>query len=242
MRNPFKAVKLKQNLLPDALAAQTVKEAECYKNWATLHPLYAPWLTEPKFQKLYEIIQTHTLVSPDRCYLLQQFATYARLLNAPFAECGVYKGGTAFLLAEVLKESSSKLYLFDSFEGLPKANPAHDNYYQEGNFSEPLETAQKLLEPFQRQTIFKKGWMPQTFSGLENLVFAMVHVDIDFYQSALDCCHFFYPRLLKGGVMIFDDYGFPACRGEKDAVDEFFIDKPESPIPLPSGQALILKS
>ena len=42
--------------------------------------------------------------------------------------------------------------------------------------------------------------------------------------------------------MIFDDYGFPACRGEKDAVDEFFADKPEKPITLPTGQALVIKT
>jgi hypothetical protein len=42
--------------------------------------------------------------------------------------------------------------------------------------------------------------------------------------------------------MIFDDYGFPACHGEKVAVDEFFADKAESPIALPTGQAIILKS
>ena len=44
--------------------------------------------------------------------------------------------------------------------------------------------------------------------------------------------------MVTGGIMIFDDYGFPACRGgEKDAVDEFFADKEERPITLPTGQA-----
>jgi hypothetical protein len=41
--------------------------------------------------------------------------------------------------------------------------------------------------------------------------------------------------------MVFDDYGFPACRGEKDAVDEFFSTRSEKPICLPTGQAIVIK-
>jgi hypothetical protein len=41
--------------------------------------------------------------------------------------------------------------------------------------------------------------------------------------------------------LLFDEYAFAPSRGEKDAVDEFFDDKPESPITLPTGQAFILK-
>jgi hypothetical protein len=41
--------------------------------------------------------------------------------------------------------------------------------------------------------------------------------------------------------MLFDEYGFAAARGEKEAIDKFFADKPESPMTLPTGQALVLK-
>ena len=47
--------------------------------------------------------------------------------------------------------------------------------------------------------------------------------------------------MVAGGVLLFDEYAFAAARGEKDAVDEFFADKPESPITLPTGQAIVLK-
>jgi hypothetical protein len=42
-------------------------------------------------------------------------------------------------------------------------------------------------------------------------------------------------------MLVFDEYGFAPAEGEKDAVDEFFADKPESPITLPTGQAIVLK-
>jgi O-methyltransferase len=50
-----------------------------------------------------------------------------------------------------------------------------------------------------------------------------------------------YSRLVAGGVLLFDEYTFAPSRGEKDAVDEFFANKPESPITLPTGQAMGLK-
>ena len=70
---------------------------------------------------------------------------------------------------------------------------------------------------------------------------ALAHIDVDIYEPTLASCAFFYPRMTPGGILLFDDYGFPACRGEKEAVDSFFADKPESVITLPSGQALVIK-
>jgi len=70
--------------------------------------------------------------------------------------------------------------------------------------------------------------------------FAFVHVDV--YASTLDCCRFFHPRVMRGGAILFDDDGFPPFKdAEKRAVDEFFADRPESPLSLPTGQCLVLK-
>ncbi len=59
--------------------------------------------------------------------------------------------------------------------------------------------------------------------------------------SVLDCCQFFYPWLVSGGMMVFDDPGFADCAGAKIAVDEFFTDKEEFPIHLATGQVLVVK-
>jgi O-methyltransferase len=229
---------------PDSVSAPTVKEAEFYSIWSAPYPLFTPWIGHPDFLTFYRGVAEHTMVSPDRCYVLLSFARHAMLLDGDFAECGVCRGGTALLVARLLNTSARdrRFFLFDSFEGLPSPNVDHDNYYKAGDFAfEDAEAIRGMLSFFDGITL-KKGWMPQTFQGLEHNRFSFVHIDVDFYQPAIDCCDFFYPRLVPGGVIVFDDYGFPSCRGEKDAADEFFADKPEKAFVLPTGQGIVIKS
>jgi O-methyltransferase len=174
--------------------------------------------------------------------MLMSFARYASCLLGDFAECGVYKGGTALLLARLLKGTSKKLYLFDSFEGLPQSSVAEDQWFKPGSYRpDSVDAVREVLSAFSAFTDIRPGWIPETFHGLESNRYAFAHLDVDLYQSTMDCCDYFYPRLAPGGVLVFDEYAFAAARGEKDAVDEFFADKPEKPITLPTGQAIVLK-
>lgn len=224
------------------LAALNVKESEYYTQWSAPCPLFTPWVGHPDFERIYEGIAPYTLVSPDRCYILASLAHYASYLEGDFAECGVYKGGTALLLSRVLQGKEKLLYLFDSFKGLPKSDRKEDKWFGEGWFAvDSVESVEQVLHDFLPSIAIRQGWIPETFLGLENNCYAFAHVDVDLYQSALDCCKYFYPRLVPGGVILFDEYGFAAARGEKDAVDEFLCDKPEFPITLPTGQAIVLK-
>jgi O-methyltransferase len=83
--------------------------------------------------------------------------------------------------------------------------------------------------------------MPQTFEGFCLERVSWVHIDVDIYQSVRDCIRFLYPRLVPGGFMVFDDYGFPSCPGARRAVDEAFASLPEVPLCLPTGQCLVIK-
>jgi O-methyltransferase len=227
----------------DCLAAATVKESRYYSQWSSPCPLFSPWLGHPDFQSVYDGAAPYTVVSPDRCYILISLARHASHLAGDFAECGVFKGGTALLLARVLKSAARKrLYLFDSFHGLPPIDKEKNPWFSDGQYSaESVDDVKELLKDFGSMIDIRCGWIPGTFQGLENNRYAFAHLDVDLYQSTLDCCSYFYSRLVAGGVLLFDEYAFAAARGEKDAVDEFFADKPESPITLPTGQAMVLK-
>ena len=86
-----------------------------------------------------------------------------------------------------------------------------------------------------------KGWIPERFSEVESKTFSFVHIDVDMYEPIRDSILFFYPRMKKGGIIVFDDYGFLGFPGAKPAVDEFFKDKNDLLVSLPSGQAFVVK-
>lgn len=91
------------------------------------------------------------------------------------------------------------------------------------------------------RVVFHPGFIPVTFSGLEAEQIAFAHIDVDIYKSIVDCLDFIWPRLSSGGVIVFDDYGFPTCPGARQAVDTFFAAKQEVPLCLSTGQAIVCK-
>lgn len=86
-----------------------------------------------------------------------------------------------------------------------------------------------------------QGFFPATTGPIGNVNFCFVHVDVDIYKSVMDSCAFFYPRMLKGGIMLFDDYDCPNCPSAKMAVDEFFKDKVKYPCYLLTEQCYVIK-
>lgn len=209
-------------------------------------PLFSPWMGYGDFDKYYKSGEKFTLVDPVRCHVLLSLARQAAALRDTFVECGVYKGGTAMMLSRLILDNDLKteLHLFDTFAGMPESVPDAD-YHGKGCFSDVSfeEVRARINETCGGSAIvhFHRGYIPDTFHdcGIDRISFA--HVDVDIYKSVLDCSDFIYPRLPAGGIVVYDDYGFPSCPGARKAVDEFFAEKPEVPLVLPTGQALVFK-
>ncbi len=192
------------------------------------------------FGSLMKQIEGYTIVSRARCFILYQFAKQARTMNADVSEIGVYRGGTAKLISKVVAGNAQTVHLFDTFSGMPPTDSTKD-LHKEGDFSDTMiDEVKKYLKDC-NNVRFYQGFFPDTSGPVINLQFCFVHIDVDIYKSVLDCCEFFYPRMIKGGIMVFDDYGFLSCFGAKMAVDEFFSDKVESPCYLPTGQCFVIK-
>ena len=207
-------------------------------------PLFSPWLGYGQFQDSLDRVKHHTLVSADRCYVLYTLASQALSLEGDIWECGVYKGGTAILFAELIastQQAKSKLHLFDTFQGMPETDPKSD-LHQKGDFKDTsLSTVRKRVGR-EDMVCFHEGFIPDSFTGLEESQISFAHIDVDIYQSVLDCCEFIMQRLVHGGFIVFDDYGFPTCPGARKAVDEFFRERQEKPLVLPTGQAIVFNS
>ncbi len=198
------------------------------------------WDDDKHFNELMKKIYNYTLVDKKRCFMIYQFAKQVASLSGDVAEVGVFKGGTARLLAEEVEVQNKTLHLFDTFLGMPPADPCRD-IVREGDFKDTsLEDVKAYLSDFE-DIYYYQGLFPVSAKPVENLRFSLVHIDVDMYKSVLDCCDFFYPRIEKGGIMIFDDYGQLTCPGAKMAVDEFFSDKVEGPCYLQTGQCIVIR-
>lgn len=152
-------------------------------------------------------------------------------IDGAAAEVGVYKGGSALVIAEAAPDRT--VHLFDTFRGIPDMVSEHDNHHKAGDFADAsLDDAKRMLADC-RNVEFHVGVFPETAGPVADRKFAFVHVDCDIYRSVWECCKFFYPRMNAGGIMVFDDYHAWSCVGAKIAVDNFFADKPEE-IALPT--------
>jgi len=161
------------------------------------------------------------MLGENKLRLLYELGLIVNTLPGSIAEAGVWCGGALYLLASVARDKT--IHGFDSWEGLPPVMP-EDGHFEGmentgwGKCLPPTE----LLAVFGERVKLHKGWFCDTLSEVAGEQFCLVHVDCDRYSSAKECLEFFYPRMVDGGYLIFDDYGFHLTPGVTVAVDEFF--------------------
>lgn len=178
--------------------------------------------------------------SLDRKYTLREMLKLVSHLSGDIAECGAYKGFSAYLMCEALKGSDARVRLFDSFEGLSEPKSRDGEYWEKGSLRTTEEALRKTLAEFDNYDVYR-GWIPDRFHEVDGCRFRLVHIDVDLEQPTRDSLAFFYPRLDTGGVVLLDDYGFRSCPGARAAADEFLAAKPERLAMLPTGQAFFIK-
>ena len=185
--------------------------------------------SDPKFSFVLENwvkIKELTLVDPFRLQTLIELVERTKDVSGDIVECGSYKGGTGILMAEYLKINNinKKIYLLDSFEGLPEPDAENDNGYKKGQFKSNAIVLQDYINELglQDYLIIVKGWFKDSIPKLPaDLNISLFHVDCDLYTSTMDCFPPLYPKVSEGGAIIFDDYN-DGGGGEKKAVEEYF--------------------
>lgn len=208
------------------------KDEEYYK------PQFSPWLT-PEWKERLRAEDPRSVLPLQAKYVFYCLALNATLrCSGELAECGVYKGGTAKILAELVPDRP--LHLFDTFAGMPETDPALD-FHKKGDFADTdIESVRQYLADHKNVTCVP-GLIPGSLDVIRDRTFSFVHIDLDLYSSIKSACEFFYPRVQPGGTLLFDDYGFPSCPGARAAVDEFFEDKPEVKMAFVTGQCSVQK-
>jgi O-methyltransferase len=180
--------------------------------------------------------------SLDRKFVLKELLRLALRRPGALAECGVFRGASAFLMAQAIRRDGSnrRLHLFDSFAGLSAPGAMDGPYWAAGSLAcSQVEVAANLAQ-FADLVSFHDGWFPQRFDEVAEAYFCFVHIDVDLFQPTRDSLEFFYPRIVAGGMIVCDDYGFETCPGARRAMDSFFAERPEPIVHLPTGQGFVV--
>ncbi len=214
--------------------------------------------TDSSFNARYDRAQLATqMTSSDNALRRQRHYTLYHLLRnlgpvpGDFCELGCWRGLSAYQTAEWIRDNYPERHfcIVDSFQGLSeyrsedKTGTPHDHEAMRRILACPEDTVRRNLQEFPFVS-FHRGWIPEQFHEISNQQFCWVHVDVDLYQPIKDSIDFLYPRLVKHGLMVFDDYGCSYFPGAKTAVDEFLDRLPDGEVfflPLASGQAFLMK-
>jgi O-methyltransferase len=201
---------------------------------------YAPWLDDQDFRRLHSRIRHNTLVDIYRCWELQSCARQAARVPGAFMEVGVWRGGSAALLARAAP--GKEIHLFDTFSGVVKAGD-RDSLYRGGEHADTsLAVVHELFAELGLEAHIHVGMFPDdTGSELPDRI-ALAHIDVDTYGSALESFRAVWNRVSPGGMVIFDDYGFQVCEGVTRAVEEIAADLTDGLfVHNLNGHALLIK-
>lgn len=163
-------------------------------------------------------------------------------LPGDIAEFGVAEGTGLVYWLNVKKQFSDgcRLWAFDSFKGFPAGTEGKDSpwFLALGNKAKPqykkftlpyvkenLRQAGFADQDFENEVTFVCGYIPQSLGNVNLKKIKLANLDLDLYQGTHDALNFVWPRMVKGGIVIFDEYDSEAdlrkWPGSKRAVDEF---------------------
>lgn len=197
----------------------------------------------PAAVALCEAVSEFTMTSPERVLALHDAVRYlvANDIEGDVVECGVWRGGSMMVVAKTLLAlgDARDLHLCDTFEGMSaptEHDKALDSRTAEGMLSQAERAAGCSVwcvagEDDVRHNLASTGYPSQHIHFVRGKVedtlpakaperIALLRLDTDWYESTKHELEVLYPRLVEGGVLILDDYGY--WQGARKAVDEYF--------------------
>ena len=194
--------------------------------------------------KMDDLLWRHWIIS----YAIRHAIEFTQKINLELVECGVGDGMSAFF---VLKELKGRLnlrrinnfcmHLYDSWMPMRASEllPTEKNHI--GSYKNiNLDRVKGNLSEFAYNVVYHQGYIPESLilppPAPESISY--LHIDINSAMPTKAALELFFPRVLRGGVILFDDYGWKSYRETKKVVDKFFVDKPGVFMPLPTGQAI----
>lgn len=193
------------------------------------------WLRNPRLALLFVAVRPYTMLPYGRLKVLADLAERCNQENisGAFVQCGVWKGGSAAVLADVAERGDRRLFLFDSFQGCPSPGAADVSMHgRQGQAGEAAASRADVDGLFQQLGIshyaawerwlyvipcWFQATLPKVTPQIEQI--ALLHLDVDWYESTKVCMEYLYPLVANGGMVMIDDFFY--WQGTRKAVLEY---------------------
>jgi O-methyltransferase len=212
------------------------------------HAEYAPWHSDQVFCDSTWNTVGHTLCDMYRLWELWKLTEQVGKISmhGDIIEIGTYKGGSGATIAlQANRECpEATIYLCDTFQGIVKCGEHETEECKDGQHIASISDVITALEKLKvKNTKILTGIFPEETQHLipQDTVFRLCHIDVDVYQSAKDIFDWVWPRLVKHGIIVFDDYGFRHCDGITKLVNDMMLDKDKHIFHNLNGHAVIVK-
>lgn len=187
-----------------------------------------------------------------RFHVLTWAATHAARLQGDFVECGVFKGDMSWVVTECVDAFASgrQMHLVDSFDGFSTKYSSADDFPRDPAFFQRANDIYKRESHYDRvKARFAdkpyvnviKGFVPDVLEELDIPQVAFLHIDLNSAAAEVGALEYFFPRLVPGGVIVLDDYGWNMFHKQLEVEKAFFAARGLQVLELPTGQGLVIK-
>ncbi len=179
---------------------------------------HAPWKKDKSFGQFYKKVKELTLLDKSRSYTLWQCSKNLQYVNGLIIDVGCLMGGAGFIMSKKNKRGST--YLFDSFSGFKKDDGLHKkDVFNYGEIDNVKKNIKKLN--LKHTSVFK-AYFPKKNKIKINKV-KLCHIDVNTFNDTKLVFNFIDKKIIKGGIIIFDDFGIWGVDGIKKFI--YIIEK-----------------
>ncbi len=214
------------------------------------------FITDPRFAEAYRLGKAtdadHSVLQNGeeifwRVHVLCWAATHALKLDGDFVECGVNTGifARAIIHYTDFNSTGKKYYLLDTFNGFDERYSTSEERtrmasHYSANKKDLYEQVQQTFKGFNVRII--QGPVPDTLPGVDTQKVSFLSIDMNSVRPEIEAMNFFWDKMVPGGIIILDDYGYANMFLEqKKAHDEFARSKGVEILTLPTCQGMIIK-
>ncbi len=197
---------------------------------------------DEEFWSIYYQAREYSLTTIERMYALNHATKYVVMneIEGAIVECGVWKGGSVMVSALTLKKLGAQkdIFLYDTFEGMSAPTEKDISFNNESAYKnwDHIKSSGSIILCYSgldevKKNVFSTGYAPNNFHFIQGKVedtipahmpekISILRLDTDWYESTYHELKYLFPRIVEGGVLILDDYGY--WKGAHEAADQYF--------------------